>query len=304
MKKNKKHARKIRNFVLLIIDPILLVVTFALPFVCDHIKTVYPNIAANSIWLFQILSALFVLLISIGKSIYDTIQNKKSRKNERSRMILSHINLLFDHKAELIRDSTYRPHEQTNNTPLFYNVHGYIRDVCKNLKDIVAAIIETESEYVDVALIYKYTGSSDWKWLSGKSGTSAARSLNEFVQEPTLFNYVIKEKQIVFENDKSACKFYLPKRRDHFFNNKGSVMAMPLTYFNNQDALIEFVLVISTYGVRFVESNKKDLAKEFRETLVYEILPYYISHLQTAFGEMYLRHVYKSTPNNKNQGTM
>lgn len=301
MRKQAKYIRKLQKCVSLIIDPILLVITFALPFLFEHIKTTYAEISADTLWAFQIVSAIIVLFISISKSICDANENKKNRKNERSRMILSHINLLFDHKAELIRDSTYRPHEVTNNTPLFYNVHGYIRDVCKNLRDTVAAIIETESEYVDVALIYRYHGSPDWKWLSGKSGTSGAKSLNEFVEEPTLFNYVIREKQIVFENDKSKCKFYLPKRRDSFFNNKGSVMAMPLTYFNNQDALIELVLVISTYGVRFVESNKRDPINEFRETLVYEILPYYISHLQTAFGEMYLRHVHKAKQGKQHQ---
>ena len=71
-------------------------------------------------------------------------------------------------------------------------------------------------------------------------------------------------------------------------------MAMPLTYFNNQDSLIEFVLVISTYGVRFVESNNKESINELRYTLVHEILSYYISLMQTAFGEMYLRHVLKN----------
>ncbi len=294
MRKNKKHTSKILNCLLLAIDPILLVITFALPFLFEHIVKVYPNVSPNTVWTLQIISAALVLLISLGKTAYDAKQNKKNRKNERSRMILSHVNLLFDHKAELIRDSTYRPFEVTNNTPLFYNVHSYIRDVCKNLRDTIAGIIETESEYVDVALIYRHHDSTDWKWLSGKSGTSGAKSLNEFVKEATLFNYVIREKQIVFANDKAQCKFYLPKRRDNFFNNKGSVMAMPLTYFNNKDALIDLVLIISTYGVRFVESNKKEPINEFRETLVYEILPYYISLLQTAFGEMYLRHVHRN----------
>ena len=219
LKNSKKTLRKVITFLLLIVDPILLVITFACPFVVEHFENACSELPNGFLFAVQIVIAIILLLVSIAKAIIDAFRNKKHRKNVRSRLILSHMNLLFDLKGEMIRDSTYHPYIQNNYSPLFYNVHGYIRDVCKNLRDTVAAIIETESEYVDVALIYHYQGSDNWEWLSGKSGTSGAMSLNEFIQGPTLFNYVIKEKQIVFENDKEQCKFYLPKRRDRFFNN-------------------------------------------------------------------------------------
>ena len=78
-------------------------------------------------------------------------------------------------------------------------------------------------------------------------------------------------------------------------------MAMPLTYSNNTGGLIDFALVISTYGVRFVESGSKEAIKNFREILVCEVLPYYTSHLQVAFGEMYLWNAHNnSTEQGKN----
>lgn len=67
MRKNKKYTRKILNCFVLIIDPILLVITFALPFLFEHISIAYPNISSNTIWAFQIISAILVLLTSIGK---------------------------------------------------------------------------------------------------------------------------------------------------------------------------------------------------------------------------------------------
>lgn len=283
---------KVKSAFWLFAEPCLLVITLVFPIVLQNLDWFHEGLSNYSVPI-GIIGFVFIFLFSSSNIIYKVYEKRKQQKNIRARTILSHINLLHELKSELIRDSTYRPFETNHQTPLFYNVHGYIRDICKNLRDTIAAIIESESEFVDVALIYKYHDSEKWKWLSGKSGTSSANELNKFVKEPTLFNYIINEKQIVFENQKKDCKFYLPKRRDTFFNNKGSVMAMPLTYFNNRDGLIDLVLVISTYGVQFVESKNRCRIDKFRNVLIYEILPYYISLFQTAFGEMYIRHIHR-----------
>ena len=293
----KKIGKKLAGFIYCYANPILVTSTFFLPIVFDLIENKNNVLTQEVLFLVQSISTVALFTFSFWKASLDIKKERKHRKNERSRSILSHINLLFDLKAELIRDSTYRPLAKNYNTPLYYNVHGFMREVCKNLRDTIASIIGTESEFVDVALIYKHHDSNNWKWIAGKSGTSGAKTLNKFVKEPTLFHYVIDSQQIVFNNNKEECKFYVPKRRDNFFNNKGSVMAMPLTYFNNKDGLIEFVLVVSTYGVRFVESKRKEDVNEFKEILVYEILPYYISLLQASFGEMYIRHIWRKKRN-------
>lgn len=88
---------------------------------------------------------------------------------------------------------------------------------------------------------------------------------------------------------------YRAGRRDRLFKNKGSIMTMLLTYFNNAKPLVEAVLLISTYGVRFVqeENNESKEIDKFKKVLNYEILPYYVSMLQAEMGAMYLRHFYK-----------
>ena len=178
-----------------------------------------------------------------------------------------------------------------------------MREICMNLRSTIAAIIKEDTEYIDVSMIYKYAGESQWKWIVGKSGISGAEDLNTFVNEKgTLFQYIIEnsEESPIFYNMKEELiedGHYQAGRRDRVFKSKGSIMAMLLTYFNNEKPLVEAVLLISTYGVRFVqeENNESKEIDKFKKILNYEILPYYISMLQSEMGAMYLRHFYKKT---------
>ena len=176
----------------------------------------------------------------------------------------------------------------------FYGVHKYLHEVCENLKFTIAKIIKAENDYVDVSLIYKYYGEKEWKWLAGKSGVSGAVNLNEFINDPkTLYSYILsyKDETPLFCNDKSKSKIYKLGRRDNLFGGKGSFYAMPITFSNNQEALVEAILLISTYGVNFIALNStKDEENEFRRILAYEVVPYYVSIIQSELGALYMRH--------------
>ncbi|MCD7764628.1 MAG: hypothetical protein LUI14_15870 [Lachnospiraceae bacterium] len=80
-------------------------------------------------------------------------------------------------------------------------------------------------------------------------------------------------------------------RRDRLFENKGSYYAMPVTFYNNQEALVEAILLISSYGRNFVPlpASAND-ENEFKKIMAYEVLPYYISIIQNELAALYLRH--------------
>lgn len=65
---------------------------------------------------------------------------------------------------------------------------------------------------------------------------------------------------------------------------------MPITFSNNQEALVEAVLLISTYGVNFIALNSTKEENEFRRVLAYEVVPYYVSIIQSELGALYMRH--------------
>ncbi|MDE6873672.1 MAG: hypothetical protein K2P87_04360 [Lachnospiraceae bacterium] len=219
---------------------------------------------------------------------------KNTERNARAKTILTQIVRLIDRKADNYRKNTYELKVVDKEWPYIYGVHNYLQETCENLKITIAKIIQEESSYVDVSLIYKYCSEREWKWLAGRSGISDMTDLNEFVRDSsTLYHYVMchKEKAPVFCNDKSESNIYKPGRRDGLFNSRGSFYAMPITFCNNKEALVEAILLISTYGVNFIPlGSSKEQENEFRRILAYEVVPYYISIIQSELGALYMRH--------------
>lgn len=285
-------------------NTVLVILMFALPFLENKIPNKYSRIPI--IWIGVAVVVLLEIIVTYEEYVKrkeDAVRKDIERKNERAKTILSHLNLLHDEKTEILRENTYLRKNEILENRLFYNVHAYMREICMNLRSTIAAIIKEDTEYIDVSMIYKYAGESQWKWIVGKSGISGAEDLNTFVNEKgTLFQYIIEnsEESPIFYNMKEELiedGHYQEGRRDRVFKSKGSIMAMLLTYFNNEKPLVEAVLLISTYGVRFVqeENNESKEIDKFKRILNYEILPYYISMLQSEMGAMYLRHFYKKT---------
>lgn len=250
---------------------------------------------------FVVIACLFIAVIVVRSGFCDwrrdCVEAEKSevrQRNERAQKVLSGITQLADVKADCFRESSYDLAVTDKEWPFFYGIHKYTRRICENLERTVADVIQQEVEYVDVSLIYMYLDEGNWKWLAGKSAMSEARRLEDLVEdENTLYGYVLgnKDKAPFFCNDKSTSKNYLPGRRDELFGRKGSFFAMPITFSNNQEALVEAILVISTYGVNFIppESSKAE-EERFKREFVYEVIPYYVSIIQAELGALYLRH--------------
>ena len=296
-----KHIIKWMQNHKYVINAILFILAFIVPLLLEKIPTKYniPPLVVG-------IAIVWILEIIITYEEYATQkENTRNReigeKNAIAKTILSQLNLLYDEKTELLKEKTYSNKYDIGSELLFYNVHSYIHQICLNLRSTVAKLIKEDTEYVDVSLIYKYSTESQWKWIAGKSGASGAEELNNFVKkEDTLFNFLLTnaDESPIFCNMKEKLienKHYHEGRRDRLFRNKGSVMAMILTHFNNEKELINAILIISTYGVRFVpidENDGKEIDK-FKRILIYEVLPYYISLFQSEMGAMYLRHINK-----------
>ncbi len=296
------------------INPILVLLMFLLPFLENVINEKYSKVPI--IWIGIVIVIILEIIVTYEEYVRrreELEKNEIDKKNERAKIVLSHLNLLYEEKTEILRESTYSDKikritkEEILDNGLFYNVHSYMREICLNLRSTIAAIIKEDTEYVDVTMIYKYRGESKWKWIIGKSGVSGATDLNVFVaKKGTLFEYMLDSdtETPVFYNKKEKLMeegHYDAGRRDRIFKNRGSVMALMLTYFNNEKALIDAILLISTYGVRFVktEEDENEEIDKFKTILNYEILPYYVSLLQSEMGAMYLRHVYKNSQENR-----
>lgn len=168
---------------------VLVILMFVLPLLENKISDKYSK--KSVIWI-----GVVIIIILEGIVTYKEYVKRKEeiarkeveRKNERAKIILSHLNLLHDKKTEILRENIYLRKDEILENRLFYNVHVYMREICVNLRSTIAAIIREDTEYIDVSMIYKYAGESQWKWISGKSGISGAEDLNIFVnKDGTLF---------------------------------------------------------------------------------------------------------------------
>lgn len=64
------------------------------------------------------------------------------------------MNLLQEEKTEMLKERTYLKNNVLNDV-LLYNVHGYMKRICENMRFIISEIIEENIECIDISFIYK-----------------------------------------------------------------------------------------------------------------------------------------------------
>lgn len=143
-------------------------------------------------------------------------EDKIQERNERAQKILSNITELVKCKSKFYRQNTYKINFVRKEMPYYYNIHAYLYEVCQNLRSTIADIINQDISYVDVSLVYKYCDEKMWKWIAGKSGTSAKNRFEwVYKNKDTLFSYVLEneDEMPTFCNDKKENKHYKREKR-------------------------------------------------------------------------------------------
>lgn len=246
--------------------------------------------------------SVVVVYLSIKIYFYNINNIKKEeaiqenlRQGNYARKTLSKIQNLCDYKTEVYKSNSYHMIIEEKEYPYFYCVHQYLYEICRNLREQIADILQVDIKYVDISLIYQYED-ENWKWIIGQSSMSDSVNLEKFVQsDESFYNYIISHNNEVpiLINDKSnpGRYSYDCHRRDRLYDEQGSIYGIPITFFNNEKILVNSILMISTYGVNFVnkDAGKKEI-KAFKRKLSDEILPYYTSLIQAELGALYMRH--------------
>lgn len=249
--------------------------------------------------LFLLVGVIAILIVQAWRNEIALEKEKAAlEESARSRVYsaytLVHLVRVENQKTDLMRDISYDLMLSEGQWPFFYNVHQYLRDVCNELGSLVCDVSDVDLCSIDVSLIYRYEGESDWKRIVGKSGTSNPDELNDFVRDrDTLYYYLLSnsENSPIFCNEKAASHHYKPGSRDRLFDCRGSYFAAKLTYKNNDRLLVESVLMISTYGVNFVPVEMgKEAVSAFHVTLCNEVIPPFASIIEAGLANLYARH--------------
>ena len=232
------------------------------------------------------------------RNIKGTAYTKSVQLCERKKNYL--VNLTYPNagKVDLLKE-VYIPEKY-----IPYDVHGYVSEICMSFRDTISEFTSVPQEYMSVTFIYHYDypeandDDKSWRWVIGKEATTQIE-LNYFVTQcPTLYNYMVSGchgdvTNVVFCNNKielALTGHYQMSSRDKDHNQNGSVFAVKVAFGNNAHNFVEGILLISTYGKKFVEAGSNFDVDELKNVLLEELYPYYQRLLETELGMLYLRH--------------
>lgn len=255
-----------------------------------------------------ILAVLNLILIFWQYRNSEEERNKLVQNNLKSIAYTNSVQL-GERKRDYVINKTYEEKYHISKDSIPYDVHNYIAEICKNFRDTVSQITHITQEYMSVTFIYHYIypqatdEDRKWRWLVGKE-SSIRVPLDQFVErENSLYHYITngdggQQVNIVFSNEKKDLAYeghYYMSTRDKDHNKVGSVFAVKVIFGNNADSFVEGILIISTYGKKFVEDNSLFDKDKLKNLLFEELYPAYQRLLETELGILYLRHQ-KHTP--------
>lgn len=281
------------------------VIPFALPFVLAIPNTyIHDGIKA----LFIIIAACIDLYLIFQLNKQQKADTRINSDNQAARYAYSSIFELNERKRDYLVKISYKNNNSISQNISPYNIHDYISEICNSLKNVLSEITNINKEHMSVSFIYRYIGAtkedSEWRWIIGRELTMKT-PLNAFVEiEDTVYYFLIHGKQtVVFCNNKSDLEkdnHYYMSARDKRHNKIGSIFAIKVMFSNNTQSLVEGILVISTYGKRFVEDNDCEKTNQLRRLFIDDIFPCYQRLLETELGMLYLRYIDNhNTPKNR-----
>lgn len=260
------------------------------------------------------ISIIVILLLIDAILIVHYYRNSEKERNDASENKIKSIAYsnsvqLGERKRDYIINETYGKSYNIPKDNIPYDVHNYIAEICRNFRDTVSQITSIPQEYMAVTFIYHYVypdatdEDQKWRWLVGKE-SSIKVPLDRFVErENSLYHYIINgtdgyQVNIVFCNEKKDLAYeghYYMSARDKDHNKIGSVFAVKVIFGNNATSFVEGILLVSTYGIRFVERDSDFDKSLLKHLLIEGLYPFYQRLLETELGVLYLRHE-KHTP--------
>lgn len=276
------------------------VIPFLLPFLIEiPEKYISKGVQIIMVIFFAIIDLLLIYLLN---------ENKKNDyaivlRNKFAREAYSNVYELNERKRNYIVECSYRSDFTLAKTTIPYNVHEYIGEVCNSFKNVISQITEINKEYISVSFIYRYIydhadkSDKSWRWVVGREQTMRT-PLNDFVQKKdTVYYTLINDKDtVVFYNDKEEMaenKKYYMSARDERHNRRGSIFGVQLMFSNNAASFAEGILIISTYGQRFISDNNSEEVNQLKRLIIDDLFPNYQRLLETELGILYLRHLHK-----------
>ena len=181
-----------------------------------------------------------------------------------------------------------------------YNIFDQIREITWGFGQAIGEITGIPTKDLDSSFIYRYTYSGagkydrSWRWVTGK-GSKFRADLNDFAEtNDSTFHYMGNNNAAaLFYNDKSVAhslQRYLYSDKDHSHECIGSIVAAKVAFSGNDEKLCEGIIMVNTYGHRFLDKSPRFTEEELRDLILDSILPCYKNLLTTELAMLYFQH--------------
>ena len=310
----KRHA--IWMFIVNVLLPFMIPMALAvIPLVVKENNGGCPchNITTDEL----VTTGVFVLVgLAIINMIFQCILWIKDKKeadirweNAAARCAYNNLFRVIMEKNANLKTSYHRglTHGMLTDADIPYDVFSQIRTICMQLCDTISEITKIEKKDLSASFIYHYCyidatdNDKRWRWLTGK-GAKFDLALGSFVDRPgSTFHHMIHDGVAsTFYNDKKKAEAdgrYIFSYRDNSHNRIGSLFAVKVAFSGNDGILCEGVIMIDSYGYKFLDNMPRQTEENLKELILDRIMPVYRQAFQTELAMLYFRH--ETEPNDE-----
>lgn len=311
--KNKSRIKRFFEKKQVIRFIVSVLIPFIIPFILSIIFAVdegwFDKSKHNSVNLQLEIFTILMIVISFFNLAFQFIIWCREKKeddiyweNFAAKQAFNNIYEIFMGKMIQMRSAYHNGLKQgmLTDSDIPYNIFEQIRKTTWEFCRTISKITNIPTKDLDAAFIYHYSykgvtpQDAQWKWITGK-GSKFGLNLNDFIGDTdSTFHYLISNNiSTLFYNDKTKAfkeQEYQYTYKDHNHKCVGSFVAAKIAFSSNDDTLCEGIVMINSYGKRFLDSDLKHTEEELMHLILDSIFPCYRQLLSCELAMLYFRH--------------
>lgn len=301
-----KHRRIIARYIKKL-HIFRFIVNIALPFIIPFVLTfLIEGEKAYSLWQKRsFITIIIVACINTAAQFYfwnkDRQEVNLKWENKASKYAYNNLYEICTDKNNQLRTAYHigMKNGTVDSYSMPYDIFNHIRKITWEFCKTISEITNIPTKDLDASFIYRYCypgikSENSWRWITGK-GSKFSITLDDFIYEhDSTFHYLINNNiSMMFYNDKEEARMnqrYQMTYKDFSHKQTGSFVAAKVAFSGNDQCLCEGIIMINSYGKKFLDDNPEYSEDEFRHLILDGIFPCYRQLLSNELAMLYFRH--------------
>jgi len=169
-----------------------------------------------------------------------------------------------------------------------------LKSIAKEIKKCLSEITMPPVDNITVSMAYNFPVlGTKMKWIDQQE-TALCLQLKQLTTNisTTFYKIYSGESQYLFYNDKIAASIdnnYLFDKKDHKFNNVGSIICEEIAIENDEEKIARIILTISAYGYKFSDSTDMDILNKITNIIKELILQQFETRIKIELGYLFIK---------------